>query len=282
MTHNIGGRSSGRPARVLLVVPTLGRRAEWLRDSVLSIQESASTTPHQVGVRLVAPSSAGLGSLAEKLGVELVESDRPGLSAAINDGWRSPHAADFVGWLGDDDLLAPGSLSESVRVLERCGNAPAVYGHVRSIDELGRTLWMMRPTRLAQSYIYVGKNLIPQPGSLFRWKDIERVAGVDEGLKAAMDQDLFMKLRRLGRLAYVRRELAAFRIHSSSITSTKGSTNGGDESARTRGVHSPRLASVSRPITEITDRLVFGTMRRLPVTPAPLRADGSAYTSPRG
>ena len=262
-----------RNPRVLIVVPTLGHRLGWLSDCVASIQQQQSLC--SVHTVVVAPTSADLGSFCADRHVEHRASDRKGLSAAINDGWRDSDRFDYLGWLGDDDLLAPGSIASASEALESDGSASAVDGDVRYIDRNGNTMWMQRPGRWAQLYFRVGKNLVPQQGSLFRSSAVRQVGGVDETFRSAMDQDLFDRLRLVGRLIHVRRELAAFRLHEANITVTKGDA-GTDEGDRIRA-RGGRAYNVLRPITPLTDRLIYGTMRRLPSPPAPL-SNGQPYT----
>ncbi|MDL5352336.1 glycosyltransferase [Microbacterium sp. zg-YB36] len=247
--------------QVLMVVPTLGTRRDWLIDALRSILDQE--TDVQPIVRVVAPDSAPIQDICDDLGVELLRSNRRGLSAAINDGWNSPHEAEFVAWLGDDDLLAPESLLASTRHLEEHPKSPAVYGQVRYIDEDGATLWVQRPGIWGRWYFRVGKNLIPQQGSLFRWAAVQQIGGIDELYQSAMDQDLFARLQRRGRLHYVRRELAAFRLHASNITVTKGE-GGNDEGDEIRGRYFRRGYPVIRSITRRTDRLIYALIRRMP------------------
>jgi len=270
---------SDRRPRVLVAVPTLGTRPDWVRASITSIVLSSRNCDADVLIRIITPTNVNLDPqlFRDNPSVAQLVSDRPGLSAAINDGWSSPHDADYVAWLGDDDLLSPESLHLTLTALESSRLAPAAYGKVRSIDEAGKTLWIMRPGRWAPAYMMIGKNLVPQPGSLFRWTAIIGAGALDESLRAAMDQDLFMRLRKQGRLLYAGGEVAAFRIHGSSIT-TNGS--GSDEGERLRSLYSPRRSRWTRPLTRVTDRVIFGLMRRLPAAPSPVGSNGRRYTDP--
>lgn len=261
--------------QVLVVVPTLGRRPEWLEDALSSVLSQGPNI--DLRVRVVAPSSANVEAICSKFEVELLISERPGLSAAINDGWNHPHSAGFVTWLGDDDVLAPGSLAHTTQALMENPAAPAAYGQIRYIDERGATLWLQRPTRFAAQYMKVGKNLLPQQGSLLRWGAVKAIGGLNESFKSAMDQDLFMRLFERGGFVYVRRELGAFRLHASNITVTKGASgeNEGD-SIRRRYVRG-HYATIRR-VTSITDRMIYGVMRRLPAS-RPATVYGRPYTS---
>ena len=263
---------------VLVVVPTLGTRLPWLREAILSIT-TQDIDPLPL-IRVVAPSQArsALADLCAELGAELVISDRKGLSAAINDGWRDAKNFEFVTWLGDDDLLAPHALRRAVEFLRRQPPAVAVYGQIRYVDPSGNTLWFQRPGSLAPIYMKVGKNLVPQQGSLIRSSAAARLNGIDENFSSAMDQDLFARLQRLGKLAYIRVEVAAFRLHDSNITITKGSS-GEDEGEKIRRRQVGKLYPLIRPFTRLSDKLLYAAIRRSRIPTTPLR-DGLPYTQP--
>lgn len=257
-----------------MVVPTLGLRRDWLKSAIRSVlaQEGVGVT-----VRVVAPTTAKLSLLCGELGVELLESDRKGLSAAINDGWNAPSKAEYVSWLGDDDLLAPGSLSAAIRALEGRPAAAMVYGAVRYIDARGETLWVQRPGRFAAWYLAYGKNLLPQQGSLLRMSRVQSVGGVDERFTRAMDQDLFSRLiLGNGESVYVGRELAAFRLHESNITLTKG-ISGDDEGEIIRARHTGNLYPAVRRLTRVLDHAIYSVIRHLPFRP-PAEINGVPYT----
>ncbi|MEN8582793.1 glycosyltransferase [Burkholderia sp. RS01] len=258
---------------ILIVVPTLGTRRDWLRASIVSILSQEGV---EVRVRVVAPSEASLGGLCTELGAELVECDRKGLSVAINEGWKDTGEAEFLTWLGDDDLLAPGSLAATSAALAARPNAPMVYGAVRYIDAAGNSMWLQRPGRFAAWYLPYGKNLVPQQGSLLRKSFVMAAGGIDEACKSAMDQDLFSRLLECGPSAYVRQEVAAFRIHESNITVNKGN-EGADEGERIRARHAGRFYPLIRRVTVMSDRLIYALIRRWPYKAPPV-VNGKPYT----
>lgn len=265
------------PPLILVVVPTLGTRKGWLRASIRSILSQEGVN---VRVRVVAPSHASLGSLCSALGVELVECDQKGLSVAINEGWKDAGGAEFVTWLGDDDLLAPGSLAATSAALAASPNIAMVYGAVRYIDADGGSLWLQRPGRFAAWYLQYGKNLVPQQGSLLRRSFVISAGGIDESFRSAMDQDLFSRLLDCGSFSYVRREVAAFRMHDSNITVTKGE-NGADEGERIRGRHAGKFYPMIRRLTLISDRMIYALIRRWPYG-SPATLNGRPYTVAHG
>jgi O-antigen/teichoic acid export membrane protein len=259
----------GATASTLMVVPTLGQRPEWIRQSVESVRAQG---PHCALV-LVAPSSADLSFLELAAGERVVVCDLAGVPAALNAVWKM-HAADyeFLTWLGDDDLLAPGAIESAAGVLRSHPLAAAVYGQVRYITSSGATWYTSHPTRLAASYLRWGKNFVPQPGSLIRRSAAAEVGWLNESLRNSFDQDLFTRLNRIGAIRYLPRILASYRVHPASITATKGSA---DESEMVRrSVHGRvgRVAyRIARPLTRVVDQIVYSTQSRV-YAPRPGRA----------
>jgi GT2 family glycosyltransferase len=141
------------------------------------------------------------------------------MAAAINDGWRtfgSSHK--YLAWLGDDDELTPGSAATAVAFLERHLDAVMVYGRCDYIDGQGRLLFQARPSPLAGRLLRWGPDLVPQPGSIVRESAVRTAGFVDESLRFAMDLDLFLRLKDVGRIGYTPHVLARFRWHEGSTT----------------------------------------------------------------
>jgi hypothetical protein len=120
--------------------------------------------------------------------------------------------------LGDDDLLAPGSLTATRAALETRAEASMVYGWCDYIDDKGEVIFANRAGRFAGRTISFAPNLVPQPGSLMRLSYVQTVGDVDERLTLSMDLDLFLRLRRLGPMIALPRTLASFRWHPDSVT----------------------------------------------------------------
>jgi GT2 family glycosyltransferase len=203
------------PAPVLIVVPTLGRRLDFLEQTLHSI--SQQEPPADVVV--VTPAGAAEArALAAAAGARTA--DDPGsLPAAINLGASlAGHEHEFVNWIGDDDLLEPGSLAATVGAMRRDRGIVVAYGACRYIDDEGRALWTSQAGRWAQRILPWGPDLIPQPGMLVRTDAWRAVGGVDESLRFAFDLDLLLKLRPLGRFADVGAVVSSFRWHPDSLT----------------------------------------------------------------
>lgn len=251
---------------VLVVVPTLGTRPAWLEEALRSISSQEGASPL---IRIVCPPNAVRSDDLCIDGVEIIESDSRGLSAAIAAGFEG-YTGEFVTWLGDDDRLQPGSLRDVIGVMRANPGASFAYGRTRYISADGRTIGVTRPGRLAARYLTFGKDFVPQPGSILRREAVEIAGGINLHLKNAMDLDLFIRLRKVGRSVYLPREVSCYRLHDSSITLTKGSEDEG-ESVR-RQYLSKRmilLYPLWRPVTRVVDRIWDIANRHLPAPAEP-------------
>jgi GT2 family glycosyltransferase len=264
------------PARVLMVVPTLGARPEWLRRCLVSIVSQAA--PIILTIRVVSPPSVAVRDLCHEIGVTHFEIREPGLSRALNHGlFQGIEGFDFCSWLGDDDLLSPGSLARTVAALAST-NAVFVYGRTRYFDDQDETLWVAYPSKLAHRTLRFTQDFVPQPGSLIRAPVLAKVGPLRENLANAMDLDLFLRLLAHGGAIYVPRELSAYRLHSNSITMTKGE---GDEGDLVRRQHSRTnsgvLLAVILGLGRLGSKVIIAVQRRLPCR-SPALVDGRPYT----
>lgn len=203
--------------RVLIVVPTLGRRLGYLAQTLASI---AAQHDEPADVVVVAPDEATQArAIAVEAGATVVDEGEPrGMAAAINAGWRAGGGQhDYIGWLGDDDLLTPGSLRTATAALDGDPRAVVAFGHCEYIDDDGRKIWLSRAGRWAPWILVWGPDLVPQPGSLFRRTAVEQVGGLDESFRLALDHDLFLRLRKVGRLVNTGKVLSQFRWHGDSL-----------------------------------------------------------------
>jgi GT2 family glycosyltransferase len=204
------------PRRVLLVVPTLGRRPELLR---LTLNSIVGQTGERADVVVVVPPDAlEARALARAAGAMLID-DPGGISAAVNVGWAQADAAHiYMNWIGDDDLLAVNALHTAVTALDADPGAVVAFGHCDYIDDEGRFLFSSKAGRLAPWLMRWGPDLVPQPGALFRRSAVVSVGGLDDELNYAMDLDLLLRLRLRGHFINTGETLASFRWHPTSTT----------------------------------------------------------------
>ena len=197
------------------MVPTLGRRPEFLSACLNSILNQDV----EVDIVIVGPVDNDVVAEAAQRADAALINDPGSLAAAVNIGVAQgvgDHR--FINWLGDDDLLTPGSLQATVTVLEKDPTAVVAFGSCAYIDDDGRDLWVSKAGKWAPRILLWGPDLIPQPGMLVRADAWQSVGGLDESLAFAFDLDLLLKLKQLGPLVSVDSVVSCFRWHPSSLT----------------------------------------------------------------
>ena len=201
--------------RVGIVVPSLGKRPDYLEQCLTSIRSGG-----QAHILLVAPASLDASRLQSLGLVDSVVADAgEGLAAAINLGIDSlPDSVEYINWLGDDDLLKPGSLVDCAKVLDTQQEVVMAFGACEYIDGSGNVVWENRSGQWAVPMLRIGPDLIPQPGALFRRSALDSLGGLRTHLGWAFDLDLFIRLSKVGRLKHLKKTLAQFRWHPESLS----------------------------------------------------------------
>lgn len=201
--------------KVGIVVPTLGTRPDFLEENLRSIRAAGDAHVLVVAPRSFDPSKL----LAAGLLNQFIEDPKKGLAEAINLGFDNlPKDISLINWLGDDDLLAEGSLKKTSEALTGDSNAAFVYGACDYIDDQGNKIWANNSGRWAVSLLRFGPDLIPQPGALFRRDAFNQVGQLASDFGWAFDFDLFIRLSKVGKGIYLPETLAAFRWHPDSLS----------------------------------------------------------------
>lgn len=202
--------------RVLVLMATLGQRNELLRQTLESI---AAQKPVACDIAMIFPlKNKATAALAKEFGAIMVD-DPGGISAAVNAGIDAAKPwHEYITWLGDDDLLTPGSLATSVKALDRHEEAVVAFGYCDYIDLEGKRIFTSRAGRLAPWLMTWGPDLVPMPGLLMRRQALEKVGLFDVSSKWAMDLDMLLRLRKAGKFINTKTSLACFRWHDMSQT----------------------------------------------------------------
>lgn len=249
--------------RVLVVIPTLGTRIEYLEACLSSIRQQAIP----IDVVLVGPQDAPqLTSIVDRWGVARID-DPGGLAAAINAGvaWGGDRY-EYINWLGDDDALEPHTVHLVEGALDDDSSAVLAYGACRYVDPEGRELWISRAGRWAPRILKWGPDLIPQPGMLVRSDAWRTVGGLDESFRFAFDLDLLLKLQRVGTFVNVDEVVSEFRWHGDSLTVSDRTTSLHESEIARRRALSPVARKLSwaweRPVRIATRMAAWEVSRR--------------------
>jgi len=238
------------PARVLLIIATLGRRPEYLTQTIDSIKDQSTL----VDLVIVGPTqNQGLKELADKHKIPILP-DPGSLPAAINLGatvLKDHH--EFLNWLNDDDLLEPHTLHKVVAALDKNPSAGVAFGHCRYIDTHGERLWVSRAGKWAPKILAWGPDLVPQPGMLVRSHVWKVAGGIDPSYSLAFDLDLLLRLKKLGPIICVPSVVSSFRWHPDSLT-VEDRTKNLQESERAKRAALPRALKPISPLWNVPVR----------------------------
>ena len=235
-----------------MVIPTIFSRPGYLPLAARSIKASG---PCYLLLASPAPNALEQQIIQDLLteGIidqHLIETEGIGLAEKINQALRSlPEACEYIGWLGDDDLLTKQSLELTTKLLDRNPGAVMAYGGVDYIDRDGKRLFTNASSQFHERLLRFGPQLIPQPGALWRRDAFEQVGGLSSDFDLAFDFDLFQKLSRQGRLLHIPHTLASFRWHPDSL-SVKRRWISVSEASRVRRKHYNGAMSLLWPLWE--------------------------------
>ena len=202
-------------SKVGIVIPTIFERPKYLFEAIASIRAagdayillSSIDNPEMVSRYLHLVDQHNLeqtgGNLASKI------------NHALN---QLPSDCEFVGWLGDDDLLAPQSLRRAVSALQENHELALVYGSCDYIDANGKRIGHNPSGNWAKKLMLFGPFLIPQPGSVWRRSAFDAIGGIDHRFSLAFDHDLFLRLTNYSGAKYLGNPQAAFRWHEGSLS----------------------------------------------------------------
>ena len=150
-----------------------------------------------------------------------------GQTDAINNGMRMA-TGEIIAYLNADDILLPGSLLLVAEVFAQHENIRWLTGRCRIIDETGqdiRSMISLYKNLLLYSHSYRGllvTNYLSQPATFWRRELMEECGLFDENLRYVMDYEYWLRLWKTAPPFVLHKNLAGFRIHSDSKTTSTG------------------------------------------------------------
>lgn len=240
-----------------MVVPTIFARPEYLSTAISSILSQQGNFEVKVIIGCPADRVAAVKRAYNAECKVIAESPEGGLAHKLDVLLRAtPESAKYITWLGDDDLLLPGSMASTIAAMEANVSCSLAFGGCEYIDAEGAVLTTNKSGQWVSSILRFGPQLIPQPGSLFRRGDYIKTGGLDDAFGLAFDFDLFLKLKDLGSLEHVSSTLAQFRWHPNSL-SVRKRLESALEASRVRRKHYRGLYRLIWPLWE--PLVVFAT-----------------------
>jgi len=194
-----------------VIIPTMPGREKSFKESFESALECRA---HEIVI--VTPNPNILKNLISKHSeVRVLQDSGVGAAAAINIGLRVLESS-FGAWIGDDDKLIKDGIIESLARLQMNDLIIATYGQVFYNSDSRRVLY--KPGLSAERTPGRLINKVAQPGSVFRRLDSGKFMELNENLKFAFDEQLFVDLRRFGNLSYIEQPVAEYLWHAGSLS----------------------------------------------------------------
>jgi glycosyltransferase involved in cell wall biosynthesis len=152
-----------------------------------------------------------------------------GQGNAINLGFVHANKGEIMAYLNSDDILLPGSLNYVASYFQAHPEVDVVYGHRIIIDQHDREVgrWVL-PRHSDKMLVWA--DYIPQETMFWRRRIWDKVGGIDESFRFALDWDLLLRFRDAGaKFVRLPRFLGAFRLHITQKTSAEMSDVGTHE-----------------------------------------------------
>jgi glycosyltransferase involved in cell wall biosynthesis len=187
-------RVAMRP-EISVIIPTHNRSGLLDRAIASVLASQLISSPGQIVV-VDDDSQDETAEVARKRGVQYVRVNYHNISRSRNEGFMLCQA-EYVTFLDDDDVWAPGNMGAQVEALERHPEAAFAYGIARCVtDDLELLPWMfpspplalgIAPERLHNGYPNIG-------AVLFRAKAVADASGFDPRIPYYQDADLMIRI----------------------------------------------------------------------------------------
>jgi GT2 family glycosyltransferase len=250
------GRVSPTPPEVTVIVRTKDR-LNLLPEALASIAAQSGVSAEVVVVNDGGSAVEGaVAAVRGHLPIKVVEL-RPGRGrcAAANAGLGAARGT-WVGFLDDDDLLAPDALR--ALIASAGGDRAIPYGKIAAhrIDAQGTRSLRRTFDRPFDLTALLFENFIPIHACLVPAAELRAVGGMDEGLEVFEDWDLFLRLSDRLPFRFVARDVGEYRLFDDAFIVGRG---GSQLQARGRlavirkhhwRFTADRLAGIRRFVTE--------------------------------
>jgi glycosyltransferase involved in cell wall biosynthesis len=215
-------------ARVSAIVPAYNA-AHYLPTSIKSVMDQTYTDWELVivddgstdGTReLVASYAAQLG---DKL--RYVHQPNKGLPAARNTGIRNA-SGELMALLDADDIWLPARLERSVAAMDVDPAIGIVHGRFERVNVEGSPVGQTQPvfplkymSGMIADHLYTRRIHLACATVTFRKACIEKAGWFDETMRATEDRDLWFRIARFYKVAFVDEIIARYRVSAGSMSS---------------------------------------------------------------
>jgi glycosyltransferase involved in cell wall biosynthesis len=263
--------------RISVIIPTYDAEA-FISRTVESVSRQ-TVTDLEIVVVDDGSTDGTLGSLTSLQSREprlrIVRQANAGVAEARNRGLREadPHAR-YVSFLDHDDVLEPGALQALCSALDPLPDAVAAYGRLELVgphdepvrgshlekwaDErltvVGNRLERRPNSQLATfESLIVLSCIVSMSGTVIRRDALERVGGFDPLAVPADDWDLWIRLSRLGPIAFTQHVVARHRRHETNQSTDLEKVTRANRYLRKKLAESPENTAQQRAAVHVAE-----------------------------
>jgi len=189
---------------ISIIMPVFNVEKKWLEKAILSVQnqiysnwelciaDDASTRMH------IKETLIYWKNKDNRIKIKFLKENK-GISIASNEALSLANG-EFVGFLDHDDELAPVTLFEVVKLLNKHPDADIIYSDEDKINERGkRSDPYFKPDWSPELIL---SNMYTCHFSVYRKKIIDKIGGFREGFEGAQDYDLILRISELTNKIY--------------------------------------------------------------------------------
>jgi glycosyltransferase involved in cell wall biosynthesis len=191
-----------------------------------------------------------------------VRQENAGQATALNRGFELARG-EIVGYLCDDDLVAPGAVARQARALAEDPDAAIAYPGYREIDAAGAVEDTVRPIEYSPTDALRLHDTVIVPGALIRRPALEASGGWEPTMQWMADLVFWMDVGLGGRAIRVPEPLVSWRRHAGSVTVNLGPEHAREHlAAFERGLALDRLPRPSAEVRAeaLRNACVFGAI----------------------
>lgn len=156
--------------------------------------------------------------------IQVISRGNTGIVLALNEGLSHARGR-YIARMDADDIALPDRFAKQVEFLENHPDYVAVGCRTLMIDPEGLPIKLHNDLttheEINQAYLNGGFGTITHPAAMLRREAIQAIGGYRQEMDLAEDDDLFLRLAEIGKLANLPDVLLKYRQHLKSFSSTK-------------------------------------------------------------
>lgn len=200
---------------ISIITPSLNQGA-FVKECIDSVQTAALNAGVPVEHFVVDGGSTDetLSVLNSRKHLRWLSERDEGQTDAINKGIART-SGEIISYLCADDLLEPDALELVLRAFQEDSGADVVYGDACFLEsgwKRKKTAGEFSPARLRKG------NFLLQPAVFLKRTVVEKFGAFDASLRYCMDHEFWLRISQDTKWRYVRRPLAACRLHDAAKT----------------------------------------------------------------